>query len=88
MGFYVPWAPLLLLLLRLRQWETLTFTFSLTIERILFLFYFTLLIARLADVGRYASFGKCPIINPTIIGLRKHLVLSQFNFFSAFHLSP
>ena len=40
------------------------------------------------SVGRLASIGECCIINPTFIGLRKHLVIGQLVFLCNFLWSP
>ena len=40
------------------------------------------------SVGRLANIGECCIINPTFIGLRKHLVIGQFAFLCVFYWLP
>ena len=40
------------------------------------------------SVGRSANIGECCIINPTFIGLRKHLVIGQLVFLCNFLWSP
>ena len=45
-------------------------------------------IARPVIVCRSAIIGECCIINPTLFGLRKHLVIGQLVFLCDFYWSP